>query len=171
MRFFFGVETYPPFLLWLKGQSPLFVRDKNGWSSDLFKLHLWPQLGPRIKRCQDTSSMRHLLDDFEMPDLFPHDWFVASTLAVNLVNPSNQVNWSTADMCQFSPRLALMNHDARPPHRWWCIGPQRSGTTVRSWELRLMQSGLLASNTPCDDFTFELLRYFMTSERLDAIRS
>ena len=34
-----------------------------------------------------------------------------------------------------------------------------------------MQSGLLASNTPCDDFAFELLRYFMTSERLDAIRS
>ena len=23
---------------------------------------------------QDTSAMRHLLDDFEMPDLFPHDW-------------------------------------------------------------------------------------------------
>ncbi|CAJ1331886.1 unnamed protein product [Effrenium voratum] len=53
-------------------------------------------------KVDDTSAMRHLLDDFEMPDLFPHDW------------------------------LALMNHDARPPHRWWCIGPKRSGTTVHT---------------------------------------
>lgn len=48
----------------------------------------------------DTGSMRHLLDDFEMPDLFPHDW------------------------------LNLMNEDSRPPNRWFCVGPKRSGTSV-----------------------------------------
>ena len=26
--------------------------------------------------CQETSAMRHLLSDFEMPDLFPDDWSV-----------------------------------------------------------------------------------------------
>lgn len=39
--------------------------------------------------------MRHLLDDFEMPDLFPHDWFVASTLDVKPgkpVKPGKLVN-------------------------------------------------------------------------------
>mmetsp|Transcript_47188 Transcript_47188/g.98409 ORF Transcript_47188/g.98409 Transcript_47188/m.98409 type:complete len:443 (+) Transcript_47188:23-1351(+) len=53
-------------------------------------------------KVDETSAMRHLLADFEMPDLFPDDWF------------------------------ALMNPDARPPHRWWCIGPKRSGTTVHT---------------------------------------
>jgi len=53
-------------------------------------------------KMDETSTMRHLLDDFEHPDIFPHDWF------------------------------ALMNDDARPPHRWWCIGPKRSGTTVHT---------------------------------------
>mmetsp|Transcript_82082 Transcript_82082/g.183111 ORF Transcript_82082/g.183111 Transcript_82082/m.183111 type:complete len:439 (+) Transcript_82082:3-1319(+) len=50
----------------------------------------------------DDGHLRHLLDDFEIPDLFPNDWF------------------------------ALMNEDARPPHRWFCIGPKRSGTTVHT---------------------------------------
>ncbi|CAE7393369.1 jmjd6-b [Symbiodinium pilosum] len=53
-------------------------------------------------KIDETSAMRHLLSDFEIPDFFPDDWF------------------------------ALMNHDARPPHRWWCIGPKRSGTTVHT---------------------------------------
>lgn len=53
-------------------------------------------------KVDETSSMRHLLEDFEHPELLPHDWF------------------------------ALMNDDARPPHRWWCIGPKRSGTTVHT---------------------------------------
>ena len=54
----------------------------------------------------------------------------------------------------------------------WNHGPKlRTEVTVALLRWRLMQSGLLASNTPCDDFAFELLRYFMTSERLDAIRS
>lgn len=48
----------------------------------------------------DNTEMLSLLDDFETPDLFPHDW------------------------------LNLMNRDSRPPFRWFCIGPKRSGTTV-----------------------------------------
>lgn len=50
----------------------------------------------------DNASIRHLLDDWEHPGVFPHDW------------------------------LGLVNHDSRPPFRWWCIGPQRSGTTVHT---------------------------------------
>jgi histone arginine demethylase JMJD6 len=48
----------------------------------------------------DNGYIRPLRDDFEMPDLFQHDYF------------------------------ALVNEDSRPPHRWFCIGPKRSGTTV-----------------------------------------
>jgi histone arginine demethylase JMJD6 len=48
----------------------------------------------------DNGYIRPLREDFETPDLFPHDYF------------------------------ALVNEDARPPHRWFCIGPKRSGTTV-----------------------------------------
>eukprot|EP00929_Paragymnodinium_shiwhaense_P039595 TRINITY_DN20787_c0_g2_i1.p1 TRINITY_DN20787_c0_g2~~TRINITY_DN20787_c0_g2_i1.p1 ORF type:complete len:465 (-),score=106.49 TRINITY_DN20787_c0_g2_i1:78-1472(-) len=43
-----------------------------------------------------------LLADYEVPDLFPHDFF-------DLVNP-----------------------DSKPPYRWWSIGPKRSGTTVHT---------------------------------------
>ncbi|CAE7262076.1 jmjd6 [Symbiodinium sp. CCMP2456] len=53
-------------------------------------------------KVDETSAMRHLLSDFEMPDLFPDDWF------------------------------ALMNPDARPPHRWWCIGPKRPNSKVHT---------------------------------------
>lgn len=38
----------------------------------------------------------------QVPSLFPHDWF------------------------------SLLNADARPPFRWFCIGPKRSGTTVHT---------------------------------------
>lgn len=48
----------------------------------------------------DNGYIRPLVSDFELPDLFPHDWF------------------------------ALINNDARPPFRWFCMGPKRSGTTV-----------------------------------------
>mmetsp|Transcript_154314 Transcript_154314/g.287744 ORF Transcript_154314/g.287744 Transcript_154314/m.287744 type:complete len:517 (+) Transcript_154314:103-1653(+) len=48
------------------------------------------------------AEMVRLTDDFEVPDFCPHDWF------------------------------GLMNKDARPPHRWFCIGPRRSGTTVHT---------------------------------------
>jgi histone arginine demethylase JMJD6 len=48
----------------------------------------------------DNGYIRPLREDFETPDLFPQDYF------------------------------ALVNEDARPPHRWFCIGPKRSGTTV-----------------------------------------
>jgi len=48
----------------------------------------------------DNGHIRPLVDDFEVPDVFPHDW------------------------------MGLCNEDARPPHRWFCIGPKRSGTTV-----------------------------------------
>eukprot|EP00928_Gymnodinium_smaydae_P000883 TRINITY_DN10324_c0_g1_i2.p1 TRINITY_DN10324_c0_g1~~TRINITY_DN10324_c0_g1_i2.p1 ORF type:complete len:503 (+),score=124.84 TRINITY_DN10324_c0_g1_i2:74-1582(+) len=48
----------------------------------------------------DNAHIKPLVDDYVVPDLFPHDW------------------------------LNLVNHDARPPWRWWCIGPKRSGTTV-----------------------------------------
>jgi len=47
-----------------------------------------------------NADMNKLMDDFTSPELFPHDWF------------------------------SLMNHESRPPFRWWCIGPKRSGTTV-----------------------------------------
>ncbi|CAE8617030.1 unnamed protein product [Polarella glacialis] len=53
-------------------------------------------------KVDENNTMRHLLDDFDHPDLFPHDWF------------------------------GLMNDEARPPHRWWAIGPKRSGTTVHT---------------------------------------
>jgi len=48
----------------------------------------------------DNASINPLVDDFKCPDIFPHDW------------------------------LNLVNEDSRPPHRWFCIGPKRSGTTV-----------------------------------------
>lgn len=48
----------------------------------------------------DNANVRPLVEDFEVPDIFPADWF------------------------------GLMNEDSRPPHRWFCIGPKRSGTTV-----------------------------------------
>lgn len=50
----------------------------------------------------DNGYIRPLTEDFKIPDIFPHDWF------------------------------ALINEDARPPHRWFCIGPKRSGTTVHT---------------------------------------
>lgn len=50
----------------------------------------------------DNGYIRALVSDFEVPDLFPHDWF------------------------------ALVNNDSRPPFRWFCIGPKRSGTTVHT---------------------------------------
>lgn len=48
----------------------------------------------------DNGYIRPLTEDFKVPDIFPHDWF------------------------------GLVNEDARPPHRWFCLGPKRSGTTV-----------------------------------------
>lgn len=49
----------------------------------------------------NQTDMSTLKQDFSAPtDLFPHDW------------------------------MALLNHESRPPFRWWCIGPRRSGTTV-----------------------------------------
>uniref|UniRef100_A0A7S4VSV2 JmjC domain-containing protein n=2 Tax=Alexandrium monilatum TaxID=311494 RepID=A0A7S4VSV2_9DINO len=48
----------------------------------------------------DNGYIRPLVNDYEQPEYFPHDW------------------------------LALVNNDARPPYRWFCIGPKRSGTTV-----------------------------------------
>jgi len=50
----------------------------------------------------DNGYIRDLCKDYEVPDIFPHDW------------------------------LALVNNDARPPFRWFCIGPKRSGTTVHT---------------------------------------
>ncbi|CAK9083667.1 unnamed protein product [Durusdinium trenchii] len=50
----------------------------------------------------DNAHIRPLMDDYQVPDLFPHDWF------------------------------SLVNTDARPPFRWFCIGPKRSGTTVHT---------------------------------------
>ncbi|CAJ1330281.1 unnamed protein product [Effrenium voratum] len=50
----------------------------------------------------DNANIRPLMDDYEVPDLFPHDWF------------------------------SLVNQDSRPPFRWFCIGPKRSGTTVHT---------------------------------------
>uniref|UniRef100_A0A7S1ALC0 JmjC domain-containing protein n=1 Tax=Noctiluca scintillans TaxID=2966 RepID=A0A7S1ALC0_NOCSC len=51
---------------------------------------------------EDDAPIRELIHDFEVPDLFPHDL------------------------------LSLVNRDARPPFRWFCIGPKRSGTTVHT---------------------------------------
>merc|ERR1712039_422312 len=48
----------------------------------------------------ENAYIRTLTNDFEIPDVFPYDW------------------------------LALVNSDSRPPYRWFCIGPKRSGTTV-----------------------------------------
>jgi len=50
----------------------------------------------------DNVHVNSLTEDFQVPDIFPDDY------------------------------LNLMNHDSRPPHRWWCIGPKRSGTTVHT---------------------------------------
>lgn len=50
----------------------------------------------------DNAEFQPLLKDFKVPDVFPHDWF-------NLVNPG-----------------------CKPPYRWFCIGPKRSGTTVHT---------------------------------------
>lgn len=48
----------------------------------------------------DNAYIRDLTKDYEMPDIFPHDW------------------------------MMLVNNESRPPFRWFCIGPKRSGTTV-----------------------------------------
>lgn len=48
----------------------------------------------------DDGYIRPLIRDYEVPPIFPDDWF------------------------------NLVNHDSRPPYRWFCIGPKRSGTTV-----------------------------------------
>lgn len=53
-------------------------------------------------KCEADSQARRLLDDFQVPDLFPHDLF------------------------------DLVNAPAKPPFRWWSIGPARSGTTVHT---------------------------------------
>jgi histone arginine demethylase JMJD6 len=50
----------------------------------------------------DNAHIRPLRDDYKCPDIFPQDW------------------------------MNLVNEDARPPHRWFCIGPKRSGTTVHT---------------------------------------
>lgn len=50
----------------------------------------------------ENGYIRALVDDYEVPDVFPNDWF------------------------------SLINNDARPPFRWFCIGPKRSGTTVHT---------------------------------------
>eukprot|EP00435_Cladocopium_sp_Y103_P067858 s738_g30.t1 len=50
----------------------------------------------------DNAHIRPLMDDYQVPQYFPHDWF------------------------------SLVNTDARPPFRWFCIGPKRSGTTVHT---------------------------------------
>jgi len=48
----------------------------------------------------ENAYIRRLTEDYEVPDIFPDDWF------------------------------NLVNHDSRPPWRWFCVGPARSGTTV-----------------------------------------
>lgn len=48
----------------------------------------------------DNGLIRPIVDDFEVPDVFPNDYF------------------------------ALVNQDSRPPFRWFCIGPKGSGTTM-----------------------------------------
>lgn len=48
------------------------------------------------------TEMSTLKEDYSVPDVFPHDW------------------------------LNLMNAESRPPYRWWCIGPRRSGTGVHT---------------------------------------
>jgi len=48
----------------------------------------------------DNGYIRPLVNDYEVPSICPHDWF------------------------------SLVNQDSRPPYRWFCIGPKRSGTTV-----------------------------------------
>jgi len=53
-------------------------------------------------KVEGDAQARKLLDDFEVPDLFPNDFF-------DLVNPHS-----------------------KPPFRWWSIGPKRSGTTVHN---------------------------------------
>lgn len=53
-------------------------------------------------RVEHEPQARRLLDDFTVPDFFPHDFF------------------------------DLVNSHSKPPYRWWSIGPRRSGTTVHS---------------------------------------
>lgn len=48
----------------------------------------------------EQACIRPLTEDYWVPEVFPDDWF------------------------------GLVNKDARPPYRWFCIGPKRSGTTV-----------------------------------------
>lgn len=48
----------------------------------------------------DHARMKELLHDFKVLGPFSTDWF------------------------------DLLNHDARPPHQWFCIGPRRSGSSL-----------------------------------------
>jgi len=53
-------------------------------------------------RPEHDPEARKLLDEYEVPDLFPYDFF-------DIVNPHS-----------------------KPPYRWWSFGPKRSGTTVHN---------------------------------------
>mmetsp|Transcript_43072 Transcript_43072/g.85315 ORF Transcript_43072/g.85315 Transcript_43072/m.85315 type:complete len:550 (+) Transcript_43072:50-1699(+) len=53
-------------------------------------------------RPEHDPEARKLLDEYEVPDLFPHDFF------------------------------DVVNSRSKPPFRWWSFGPKRSGTTVHN---------------------------------------
>lgn len=51
-------------------------------------------------KVENEAYARRLLEEFKVPDIFPHDLF------------------------------ELVNVHSKPPYRWWSLGPKRSGTTV-----------------------------------------
>lgn len=53
-------------------------------------------------RIESEPSAQQVLHDFQVPDIFPHDF------------------------------LDLVNSSRKPPYRWWSIGPRRSGTAVHT---------------------------------------